>query len=34
MTEEISVNLPKDYHIAEVNAFVSGYCPNCKEKEK
>ncbi len=34
MTEEINVNLPGDYHIAGVNAFVSGYCPNCKEKEK
>ena len=34
MTEEINVNLPGDYQIAGVNAFVSGYCPNCKEKEK
>ena len=33
MTEEINVNLPGDYQIAGVNAFVSGYCPNCKEKK-
>ncbi|HAY3552727.1 transcriptional repressor [Elizabethkingia meningoseptica] len=33
MRDELSVNLPDGYAVMGVNAFVSGYCPNCKEKE-
>ncbi|NAW51854.1 transcriptional repressor [Elizabethkingia argentiflava] len=34
MPEELMIDFPKSYHVVQLNAFASGYCPNCVEKEE